>query len=116
MILEFFIVFSSLFIHSTKQELVILPGVDELRSGYDAVKMLSASEQRSKFHIFDLSETSTTPFILKVDGKEWSYATPADVQVTYLSTRKENSCESVSYSFEQFYRRYVGFILIKVLH
>ena len=116
MILVFIILSSFLFISSTKQELVFLPGVDDLRSGYDGTKMLSATEQRSRFRIFDLNDKSDTPFILKVNGKEQSYATPALAQVTDVSTRKENNCESISYSFEQFYRRYFDLILIKVLY
>jgi len=114
MIQVFFILFASLFIHSTQQELVFLPGVNDLQSGYDGAKMLSASEQRSRFRIFDLNDKSNTPFILKVNGKEHSYATPTYAQVTDVSTRKENNCESISYSFEEFYRRYFEFILIYI--
>jgi hypothetical protein len=107
MFIKFLILFSSFFIYSsTTQELAFLPGVDDLRSGYDGAKMLSASEQRSRFRIFDLNEKSTTPFVVKVLDKERSYATPALAQVTDVSTRKENNCESIAYSFQQFYKRY----------
>lgn len=88
-----------------QQQLPLLPGVDDVGTGYDGTKMLSASEQRSRFRIFDLNDRRTSPFILKALGKEYHYALPTMVQVNDVSTRRENNCESVSYSFEQFYSR-----------
>ncbi|CAF4059651.1 unnamed protein product [Rotaria sp. Silwood2] len=106
MLIGYFILISSFFIYSTTQELEFLPGIDDLRSGYNGVKMLSATEQRSKFRIFDLNEISNTSFIVKVLNKEHNYATPSLVQVTDISIRKENNCQSISYSFQQFYESY----------
>ncbi len=93
-------------IHSTIEQLSFVPGVDDVRSGYDGAKMLSATEQRSRFRIFDLDDRSSTPFIVKITDKEYRYATPALTQVTDVSSRKENNCESVSYDFQQFYSRF----------
>jgi hypothetical protein len=88
-----------------KQSLNRLPGVADLQSGYDAAKMLSASDQNSKFQIFDLSEESPTAFKISVLGKERAYTTPLLTQVTAISSRREVSCESISYSFDHFYSR-----------
>ncbi len=107
MIVKVLILILTCFVQVTIQELPFLPGVDELRSGYDAAKMLSASEQRSRFRIFDLNDRSTTPFILKQTGRQQrSFATPALTQATDVSTRKENNCQSVSFSYDEFYSRY----------
>jgi hypothetical protein len=106
MIVKVLILVLSYLAHVTTEELPLLPGVDELRSGYDALKMLSAAEQRSKFRIFDLSDRSSTPFVVRQIHKQQSYAVPTLVQATDVSTRKENNCQSVSYSFDQFYSRY----------
>jgi hypothetical protein len=99
------------FTQVTTEELPFLPGVDELRSGYDALKMLSATDQRSRFRIFDLNDRSATPFIVRKTGKQQSFAVPALAQATDVSTRKENNCESVSFSFDQFYHRYFIYYL-----
>ena len=82
-----------------------LPGIDDIASGYDAGKMLSASEQNSKFRIFDLTQLRATPYKLKVLGKGRSYSVPKLVQVTDVSVRRENTCETLAYTFDSFYRR-----------
>lgn len=82
-----------------------LPGVDDLQSGYDAAKMLSAFDQNSKYKIFDLSEQNSIPFKINVLGKERTYTTPLLTQVTAISTRRELSCEKISYDFNYFYAR-----------
>ncbi|CAF3492650.1 unnamed protein product [Rotaria sp. Silwood1] len=68
--------------------------------------MLSAIEQRSRFRIFDLNEKSNTSFILKALNQEYQYAIPLFVQVKDISTRKENKCQSISYTFPEFYKSY----------
>jgi hypothetical protein len=83
----------------------LIPGTGDLESGYDAAKMLSAGEQNSKYRIFDLSELSTTPFRIQVLGKDRTFATPKLVQVTDVSVRKQDTCETIAYTFESFYRR-----------
>ncbi|CAF4660129.1 unnamed protein product [Rotaria sp. Silwood1] len=88
------------------QETGFLPGINDLQSGYDGVKMLSAIEQRSRFRIFDLNEKSNTSFILKALNQEYQYAIPLFVQVKDISTRKENKCQSISYTFPEFYKSY----------
>lgn len=103
--LLFFLIFSS-DNHSPIQAFDILPGVNDLESGYNAVKMLSASEQRSQFRIFDLTDQSQKIFTVKTNGKQTKYTVPIFVQPTDISTRKEDNCESVAYTFEEFYRRY----------
>ncbi len=115
MFIRFLILISSFIIYSNTQELAFIPGVDDLRSGYDGAKMLSATEQRSRFRIFDLNEKSTTPFILKTLDKERSYATPFLTQVTDVSTRKENNCESIAFDFNQFYKRYFLYFSKQIL-
>ena len=82
-----------------------LPGVDDIASGYDASKMLSASEQNSKFRIFDLTDLRATPYKTKVLGKDRSYTLPKFVQVTDVSLRRENTCETLALTFESFSRR-----------
>lgn len=114
MIPELLIVVFICFARCIAQQLPIIPGVDNLQSGYDGTKMLSASEQRSRYRIFDLNDLSSTPFVVKALGKERRYATPAIVQVTDVSTRSERSCEAVSYSFEEFYHRYCSFSWISL--
>jgi hypothetical protein len=83
----------------------ILPGIDNIEAGYDAAKMLSASEQNSKFRIFDFSEQMTSPFNTKVLGKNRIYSVPKLVQVTDISVRQVNSCERVVYTFQSFFDR-----------
>lgn len=92
------------FAHAIAQSLPSLPGVQNLQVGYDTVKML---EQSSRYPIFDLTEQSATPFVVKGFDQKRSYAVPEMVQATDVSIRRENSCESVSYTFEQFYSRLV---------
>ena len=93
------------FTHGFAQEFPLLPGVEDVRSGYDGAKMLSATEQNSRYRIFDLGDLRQTPFVLKTLSQSYSYAVPSTVQTSDVSTRKENNCESVSYSFNQFYSR-----------
>ena len=99
----------TLFISSQSSRLVTdpLPGTNELGSGYQALKMLSASEQRSKFRIFNLGEQSADLFTVKVNGKDHIYTTPLLAQATNIHLRKEMNCESISYTIEQFYSRLV---------
>ncbi|CAF1306922.1 unnamed protein product [Adineta ricciae] len=80
-----------------------LPGLDELMSGFDAAKMVSGSDQQSKFRILDLSEQSGVNFTLDVDGQKQTFSTPLLAQVTDISLRREVGCEDISYSFEKFY-------------
>lgn len=82
-----------------------LPGIDDIASGYDAAKMISASEQNSKYRIFDLSDISATPFKVKILGKSRVYNKPALVQTVDVSVRRHATCESISSTFESFYRR-----------
>ena len=82
-----------------------LPGLDELTSGFDAAKMLSASDQQSKFRILDLSEQSGGSFSIGVLDEKQTYSTPLLAQVTDISRRREIDCEDISYSFEKFYER-----------
>ena len=85
-----------------QQELPFLPGVKDLTLGFDAVKM---REQSSRFPIFDLSERSRVPFVVKTADQERSYAVPAMVQVTDTSIWREIDCESIALDFQQFYYR-----------
>ena len=85
-----------------QEQLPLLPGIKELELGFDGVKM---REQLSKFPIFDLSDRNGAPFIVKALGQQRSYAVPDMVQATDISVRREIYCESIAYSFEQFYRR-----------
>ena len=82
-----------------------LPGLDDLMSGFDAAKMLSASDQQSKFRILDLSEESGDDFTIDVLDQKQTYSTPLLAQVTDISLRRERDCEDISYSFEKFYER-----------
>ena len=82
-----------------------LPGIDDVASGYDAAKMLSASEQNSKYRIFDLSEESSTPFKLRVLGKEQTFTRPRLANAVPINLRRGSTCETVSYTFESFFRR-----------
>ena len=82
-----------------------LPGLDDLTSGFDAAKMLSASDQQSKFRILDLSEQSGGSFTVDVLDEKQTYPTPLLAQVTDISRRREVDCEDISYSFEKFYER-----------
>ncbi|CAF3928241.1 unnamed protein product [Rotaria sordida] len=106
MFIGYFIFICSLFIYSTTYEHEFLPGIDDLQSGYDGVKMLSAIEQRSKFRIFNLNEKSNSSFIFKILNQEHNYTIPLLVQVTDINIRKENNCQSISYTFQQFYESY----------
>ena len=94
-----------LFLISTGYGDDLLPGVDDIAAGYDAAKMLSASEQNSKYRIFDLSELSATTFKTKVLGKVRSFSAPKFVQVADISRRREETCQTVAYTFQSFFRR-----------
>ncbi|CAF1472757.1 unnamed protein product [Adineta steineri] len=83
-----------------------LPGINDISAGYDAAKMLSANEQNSKYRIFDLSEQSTTSFNIKILGKDQKFAVPKFVQVTDVSIRKEDTCQTIAYTFESFFHSY----------
>ncbi|CAF1363919.1 unnamed protein product [Adineta steineri] len=72
-------------------------------SGFDAAKMLSGSDQQSKFRILDLSEQSEFNFTLDVLDQKQTFSTPLLGQVTDISLRREVDCEDISYSFEKFY-------------
>lgn len=85
----------------------LLPGIDDVSAGYDAAKMLSASEQNSKYRIFDLTDLKTEPYVTKTVGTHRNFSTPKLVQVTDVSVRKEDSCQTVAYTFESFFRRLV---------
>lgn len=100
MIFLLFLLISSFHIYSSIQTLPILPGIDDLRSGYDAAKMQSTSEQQSRFRIFDLDEQSPTAFTVKTNDKQTQYAVPVLVQPTDVSKRKEDNCESIAYTYE----------------
>ncbi|CAF2975083.1 unnamed protein product [Rotaria sp. Silwood2] len=83
-----------------------LPGINDISSGYDAAKMLSANEQNSKYRIFDLSEQNTTPFQTKILGQDRVFTRPKLVQITDISVRKQDTCQTVAYTFESFFRSY----------
>ncbi|CAF4664357.1 unnamed protein product, partial [Rotaria socialis] len=83
-----------------------IPGLDDIASGYDAAKMISASEQNSKYRIFDFSEVSATPYKIKIFGKERVFTKPRHVQITDISLRRQSTCETVAYTFETFFRSY----------
>ena len=88
-----------------------IPGVDHLKSGFDASKMKSIVEleaisfgDKTKAAIFDLNELGE-PYVLKTDGHTQVFQTPLVVQVTDVSRRVERYYVTIAYSFEQFYRR-----------
>ncbi|CAF3178894.1 unnamed protein product [Rotaria sp. Silwood2] len=83
-----------------------LPGINDISSGYDAAKMLSANEQNSKYRIFDLSEQNATPFQTKILGQDRVFTRPKLVQITDISVRKQDTCQTVAYTFESFFRSY----------
>lgn len=83
-----------------------LPGIDDIQSGYNAAKMLSVSDQNSKFQIFDLNEDNSNIFKINIAGKEQTFLTPSLTQVTDIGKQRRISCESVSYDFEHFYEKY----------
>ncbi|CAF1243645.1 unnamed protein product [Rotaria sordida] len=89
-----------------------IPGLDHLISGFDASKMKSISElevvsqdDKIKAAIFDLSELGQ-PYVLKTNGHTQVFQTPLAVQVTDVSRRRENYCETIASSFEEFYHSY----------
>ena len=94
-----------LFLSATVHASDRLPGLDDISSGYDAAKMLSANEQNSKYRIFDLSEASPEPFVLDIMNKSRSFQVPKYVNVVKMNLRKEDLCESVSYTFQTFLYR-----------
>ncbi|CAF5187405.1 unnamed protein product, partial [Rotaria magnacalcarata] len=83
-----------------------IPGLDDIASGYDAAKMISASEQNSKYRIFDFSDVSTTPYKIKIFGKDREFTRPRHVQIVDISFRRQSTCETVAYTFETFFRSY----------
>ncbi|CAF3791408.1 unnamed protein product [Rotaria sp. Silwood1] len=87
-----------------------LPGLDYLASGFDALKMISNNEEisssdRSKFRLFDLRERDGEEYILETINKTQTFNTPSVVQVTTVNMRTRSSVESVSYTYEEFFRR-----------
>ncbi|CAF4197816.1 unnamed protein product [Rotaria sordida] len=79
-----------------------IPGLDHLISGFDASKMKSISElevvsqdDKIKAAIFDLSELGQ-PYVLKTNGHTQVFQTPLAVQVTDVSRRRENYCETIA--------------------
>ncbi|CAF1159670.1 unnamed protein product [Didymodactylos carnosus] len=85
-----------------------LPGLDQLKSGFDASKMVPGTElspnDKSAFRLFDFSELGEE-FVLKALNKTQTFQTPAVVQVTDISMRKENYCEAITESYEEFYEQ-----------
>lgn len=83
-----------------------LPGLKEVQSGFDAVKMLSTYEENIASKLFDLGDLSTgNNYIYNVLGSNHIYSTPATVQVTNINSRVENYCHTVAYTFKDFCSR-----------
>lgn len=86
-----------------------LPGLDHLKSGFDASAMVTPMDlevnvgDKSKYAIFNLSESGPI-HTLNVNGHSQVFETSALTQVTDLSIRKENYCEVITSSFEEFYK------------
>lgn len=87
-----------------------LPGLDYLSSGFDALKMISNNEEtsasdRSRFRLFDLRERDGDDYLLEVGNVTQLFRTPSVIQVTNVNMRKRVSVESVSYTYQEFFRR-----------
>ncbi|CAF1315220.1 unnamed protein product [Rotaria sp. Silwood1] len=91
-----------------------LPGINDISSGYDAAKMLSASEQNSKYRIFDLSEESTTTFRTKVLGQDRIFTRPKLVQITEINVRKQDTYHQAYYNqfIETYGTHYISRIIV----
>lgn len=76
-----------------------VPGLDYLTSGFDATKMLSGVG--SQYKIFELPSSGSTVVIY---GK--NYDNSPMTQVTILSTKKEDYCEGVYFTYTDFTRKY----------
>ncbi|UJR20158.1 hypothetical protein I4U23_023290 [Adineta vaga] len=90
-----------------------IPGLGHLKSGFDALKMKSIDDMetvdkgdKTKAAIFNSDEIGML-YELKTDGKIQVFQTPAVVQVTDVSLRTENYCETVVSTFEEFYKNYI---------
>ncbi|CAF3662706.1 unnamed protein product [Rotaria sordida] len=64
------------------------------------------SSDRSKFRLFDLSELDGDDYILEVINKTQTFKTPSVIQVTNINMNTRVSVESVSYTYQEFFRSY----------
>ncbi|KAL4499417.1 hypothetical protein ABPG73_008967 [Tetrahymena malaccensis] len=80
-----------------------LPGLDYIKSGYDALKLLNDQLGQSKFSIFNL-DPSLGENDFHINGV--TYKVPMVVQATELSLRRDNKCEGIYSSFSDFQRKY----------
>ncbi|CAF1623644.1 unnamed protein product, partial [Didymodactylos carnosus] len=85
-----------------------LPGLDQIKSGFDGVQMVDGTQlspfDESKFRIFDLSEIGDSYTLYTNDGLKQSFDVPVMTQVTSIKTRRDNFCQAVCYTFDQFYK------------
>lgn len=96
-------------IHASIQ--LILPdtshlyGEEELQAGYDAAKMLSAMDRRSKFRIFDLSEPNAYRHSFQeLDSGSTLMASPQNEMSDKIRIR-ETTHDTIAYTMEQFYSK-----------
>ena len=85
-----------------------LPGLDELQSGFDVVKMLSIHEQNLPSKLFDLEDSSKDKtYAYNILGIDRSHITPQTVQVSDVDLRVEKYCQTVAHIFAELCSRCV---------
>lgn len=85
-----------------------LPGLDELQSGFDVVKMLSIHEQNLSSKLFDLEDSSKDKtYAYNILGIDHIHITPQTVQVSDIDLRAEKYCHTVAHTFAELCSRYV---------
>ena len=90
-----------------------LPGLDEIQSSFDAVKMLNGQEQNKITRLFNLEDLSTsTNYTCNVLNSDHTYSIPSLVQITDINFRVENYGSIVASTFKDFCLKYVFFIYI----
>lgn len=90
-----------------------LPGVDELQSGFDVVKMLSIYEQNLSSRLFDLGDASEDKtYDYNILGIDHTYVTPETVQVSDIDLRVEKYCQTMAHTFGEFCSRYAAPIIL----
>jgi hypothetical protein len=81
----------------------LIPGVDHLSSGFDASKMIGVEAAKGK--VFDLTKDGYgSVYVVKANGQQTTFSTPALVDVADISRRTENYCEKIVNTFQEFYK------------
>ncbi|CAF1562818.1 unnamed protein product, partial [Didymodactylos carnosus] len=84
----------------------MLPGIEEIACGFEAVKMQSTLNLgETKHPLFDLSQRDET-YTFSVGSQKQTYSTSSLVQITDMKIKTEKNADSISSTYEEFFHRY----------